>query len=164
VELGLGILAIALVVGQQGKPGARSVLGWFFSALGVGALAALWLPVFQTEIRLGSLVATTFLGVFTATALRLPRSFLPLFGLVLGLLFGLGNGLAMSAETAAHLFIAGVLAGGVLAIAPVAALVTTLDQHWQQTGVRVIGSWIAASGLLVIAFQLRGLFDGLTAA
>jgi hydrogenase/urease accessory protein HupE len=164
VELGLGILAIALVVGQQGKPGARSTLGWFFAALGAGAAAAPWLPVIEAEIRLGGLVATTFLGVLAAIALRLPRSFLPLFGLVLGLLFGLANGLAMSAETAAHLFIAGVLAGGVLAITPVAALVTTLERRWQQTGVRVIGSWIAASGLLVIAFQLRGLFDGSTAA
>ena len=164
VELGLGLLGIALVLGQQGKRGARSVLGWFLAALGAGAIASPWLPVFEAEIRLGSLVATTLLGVLAATALPLPRSFLILFGLVFGFLFGLGNGLAMSAETAAHLFIAGVLASGVLAVTPMAALVTTLDQRWQQTGVRVIGSWIAASGFLVIAFQLRGLFDGLTAA
>lgn len=162
VELALGVLALALVIGQQGKPGARSILGWFFAALGAGALAAPWLQVLDAEIRFGGLIATTCLGVVSAAALRLPRAFLPLIGALLGLLFGLANGSAISAQTTVHLFAAGVLSGGLLAIMPVAAFVTTLDQHWQKIGVRIIGSWIAASGFLVIVFQLRGFLGGAT--
>ena len=163
LEIGLGFLGVALVVGQQGKAGARSMLGWFLVALFGGAVAASWLPTLESEIRITGLIATALLGISAAAALRFPAPLLALFGLLPGALYGLGNGLAMTTQTTGHLFVSGVLAGGLLAVTPAAAFVTTLHRRWQQTAIRVVGSWIAASGLLVISFHLRGLSIGMTA-
>ena len=38
----------------------------------------------------------------------------------------------------------------------VAALVVQLRAHWARVAVRVGGSWIAASGLLMLGWSMRG--------
>ncbi len=161
LELGMGFLVLALLAGQQDKRRARLVLAWFIAAMIAGAVAAHWLPVVVDEVRLPNLGLAALLGVLVAVAPRIPTIVLPLIGFASGVLNGLGNGLAMTPETAPHLFIPGIAVSGLLVVTPLAALVTTLDRHWQRVAVRVVGSWIAASALLVTAFYLRGLVGNL---
>jgi hypothetical protein len=86
---------------------------------------------------------------------------LPVIGFASGVLNGLGNGLAMTAVAAPNLFISGIAVSGLLVVTPLVAFVTTLDRHWQRIGGRIVGSWIAASVLLMGAFYLRGLVGNL---
>jgi hydrogenase/urease accessory protein HupE len=159
LELGLAFVVFALLAGQQGTQHARFALAWFMGTLTTGAIVALWLPSYAEELRLPSIAFTALFGVMVAIAPRLPAAILLLIGVIAGLLSGLSNGLAMTAETAAHMFVPGIAASGLLVVIPIAAFVTTLHRQWQLTSVRILGSWIAASGLLVMAFQLRGVMN-----
>ncbi len=161
LELGMGFLVLALLAGQQNKRGARSMLAWFIAAMLAGAVMAHWLPILVDEVRLPNLALAALLGTLVAVAPRLPNVVLVVIGFASGVLNGLGNGLAMTTETAPHLFIPGIAVSGLLVVTPLAAFVTTLNRHWQLTAVRIIGSWIAASGLLISAFHLRGLVGNL---
>ena len=161
LELGMGFLVLALLAGQQDKRGARLVLAWFIGAMLVGAVLASWLPTLAEQVRLPNLGLAALLGVLVAAAPRIPYFVLPVIGFASGVLSGIGNGLAMAPETAPHLFIPGLAISGLLVVTPLVAFVTTLERHWQLVAVRIVGSWIAASGLLISAFYLRGLVPNL---
>ena len=161
LELGMGFLVLALLAGQQDKRGARLVLAWFIGAMLIGAAVSSWLPILADQVRLPNLGLVALLGVLVAVAPRIPYIVLPVIGFSSGMLSGIGNGLAMTPETAPHLFITGIVVSGLLVVTPLVALVTTLDRHWQLVAVRIVGSWIAASGLLISAFYLRGLVTNL---
>ena len=161
LELGMGFLVLALLAGQQDKRGARLILAWFIGAMLVGAVVASWMPILVDQVRLPNLGLAALLGVLVAVAPRIPHVVLPVIGFASGMLNGVGNGLAMTPETAPYLFISGIAISGLLVVTPLVAFVTTLDRHWQLVAVRIVGSWIAASGLLMTAFYLRGLVGNL---
>ena len=51
--------------------------------------------------------------------------------------------------------LAGTALGACLAVAVVGAMTSYLTTTWQQIAVRVLGSWIAASAILVFAMSWR---------
>jgi urease accessory protein len=94
----------------------------------------------------GLVVADAKLSLRTLTALS------ALLGLVHGYLNGSGMGLSVSAMVAAL----GLAAAVFVLVVLVAALVVRLQAHWARIAVRVGGSWIAASGLLMLGWVVRG--------
>jgi hypothetical protein len=50
--------------------------------------------------------------------------------------------------------LAGTAAGFTLALWAVAAFSVRLHRDWQRLGARILGSWIAASAVLVLALRL----------
>jgi hydrogenase/urease accessory protein HupE len=150
----LAVLALALWTGARGASYGRralfvlpsawllgSLLGMTAAATADGAVvAALWL------MALGGLLATDLtLPLRGATALA------ALLGLQRGYLNG--SGIEQSASGIAALFGLGAVVFVVVAIA--AASVVRLRAAWARVAVRVIGSWIAASGLLLLGWSLR---------
>ena len=45
-----------------------------------------------------------------------------------------------------------------VALAPIAFIAATAERPWQRIGARILGSWIAASAMLVLALRVAGLF------
>jgi urease accessory protein len=148
-------LALALLAGLRGAPFGRramftlpaawllgSLFGLTAAAASVGALgASFWF------LLLGSLVvADAKLSLRSMTALG------ALLGLVHGYLNGTGMGLSVSSVAAAL----GLAAAVFVLVILVAALVVRLRAHWARIAVRVGGSWIAASGLLMLGWSIRG--------
>ncbi|MCB2020458.1 MAG: HupE/UreJ family protein [Rhizobacter sp.] len=148
-------LALALLAGLRGAEHGRRVLftlpaAWLLGSLaglataatGTGLLGpALWL------VLLGGLVvfdAKLSLGALTALA--------ALMGLFHGYLNGSGMGLALPAVVA----MAGLAASVFVVVALVAAAIVPLRAAWVRIAVRVGGSWIAASGLLMLGWSMRG--------
>ena len=66
------------------------------------------------------------------------------------------NGVAMQQAGAGVLGLLGLLAALFVFVALVAACVVSLHQQWTRMVVRVAGSWIAAMGLLMLGWALRG--------
>jgi urease accessory protein len=96
------------------------------------------------------------LGLLVAAGRRLPLPLLITLSALFGLSHGYENGRAMGPDTAIHLFVPGVAAAGGLVIALVSA--ATLDlatRPWARVGVRVVGSWIAAIGIMTIGLAWR---------
>jgi urease accessory protein len=109
------------------------------------------LPVFPVPA-----LSLLILGMLVAADLRLPPPAVPALAVGLGLVHGLFNGVAMQQAGAGALGLLGILAALFVLVALVAAFVVSLHQQWTRIVVRVAGSWIAAIGLLMLGWTLRG--------
>jgi urease accessory protein len=147
----LPFLALGLLAGQQGARAARWLLLVFPLGLLVGTAFAAVAPAAYWLTPLNH-VSFVVLGLLLATAWRMPLALLIALGLLFGLSHGYENGSALTPEVAAHLFVPGVALIGFMAAAVVSAvtLALTAKAHWLRIGVRVVGSWIAAIGILMV--------------
>ncbi len=158
LDHGFALIAVGLLAGQQGWPDARAIITAVVLGLALGAGPPLVLgvtagaPPWVTSVNLGSLLV---LGVLVAAARRLPLALLAAVAGLVGFSHGLENGLDLAAHGAPARAMVGVTSAG-LVTAPVAAVVTTLRAGWARIAVRVVGSWIAAIGLMMLGVQLRG--------
>jgi hydrogenase/urease accessory protein HupE len=151
----LPVIAIALLAGLNGPSAGRRVLlvlpfAWLIGGVaGTLGTAAPWStgPATLSLLVLGALVAADF---------KLSPSAVAVFALVLGLAHGWHNGVAI---TVAGWPATGLLgtAGAVFVVAAlVAATVVALRRPWTRIATRVAGSWIGASGLLLLGWTLGG--------
>ena len=65
------------------------------------------------------------------------------------------NGSAMAVARLGLAGLAGIVAALFVAVALAAALAVALRAPWARIAVRVAGSWVAAAGLLLLAWSLR---------
>ena len=151
LEHAVPILALGLLAGQQGARPARWLLLVLPLALLLGATIAIaapalsWVPVLN-------LASFAVLGALVAGAWRLPLPVLIALAALFGLSHGYENGMAVTPDVAAHLFVPGLALIGFVAAAVVSAttLALTARAEWLRIAVRVAGSWIAAVGILMI--------------
>jgi hydrogenase/urease accessory protein HupE len=73
-----------------------------------------------------------------------------------GLLHGYLNGTAMTRIDGGALALVGIAAAVFAITGLVAAFATSLRAAWARLAVRIAGSWIAAVGLLMLAWAARG--------
>jgi urease accessory protein len=148
------VLALALLAGLRGASYGRRALfvlpaAWLLGGLiGLAATSASPHPVvsaFWFLLLGGLLAADAELSLRVTTALSI------LLGLYHGYLNG--TGLGVSGVSAAVLL--GLIFAVCVLIALAAALVVQLRASWARTAVRVAGSWIAASGLLMLGWAVR---------
>jgi hydrogenase/urease accessory protein HupE len=78
-------------------------------------------------------------------------------GALLGLVHGYLNGTGMGLSASATLAALGLAAAVFVLVVLFAALVVASRAPWARIAVRVGGSWIAASGVLMIGWSMRGL-------
>jgi hydrogenase/urease accessory protein HupE len=150
----LPVLALALFAGLRGASAGRCVLcvlplAWL--AGGVVGLLAPWLPALPSPA-----LSFLLLGTLVATDLRLPPTVVIALAIGLGLVHGCLNGVAMQQAGAGVLGLLGILVALFVLVALVAAYVISLQQPWTRIVVRVAGSWIAALGLLMLGWTMRG--------
>lgn len=107
----------------------------------------------------GALAAAFWLvllgGLVVADA-RLSLRSMTLLAAALGLVHGTLNGTGMGRSAAAVVALLGLTATVFVVVVLVAALCVALRSPWARVAVRVGGSWIAASGLLLLGWTLRG--------
>jgi urease accessory protein len=152
----LPTLALALWSGQLGGSQSWRLPLAFLGAALVGALAGILEIDFYlggASLRLSMLV----LGLLVAARGRLPAS----LAITMASLFGLFEGQihTYDPETKIErplLFIAGAGSSIGLVLFHVATRVVRYRAFWVQTAVRIVGSWIAATGLLVLALEWAG--------
>ena len=151
----LPLMALGLLAGQQGTPTARRVLVAFPLGLAGGA----WLSyprLTWTGIQILNLLSLLVLGLLVAVNRHLPTGVTEGLSLIVGVTHGAANGAAAAAAgVSRELFVAGLLTTGVVLATLVPALVLSLRAAWTRVAVRVVGSWIAAVGLLMVSFALR---------
>jgi urease accessory protein len=160
LEHGLALLALGLLAGQQGVAPARWVIGALLAGLLCGAalpalgVAPSWLDV----VNIGSLVV---LGGLVALAARLPRPLVVTLAIFFGLTHGAANAVDQTGTVPALLVVAGTAIAGLLVTLPASGIVATLAEGWPRIVVRVLGSWIAAIGLIMLGLMLQPLMVGL---
>jgi len=150
----LPVLALALFAGLRGAGSGRCVLSVLPSAWLIGwcvGMLAHGLPGFPIPA-----LSLLILGTLVAVDVRLPPSAVMALAVGLGLVHGFLNGVSMQQAGAGVLGLLGILAALCGLVALVAAGVVSLHQQWTRLAVRVAGSWMAAMGLLMLGWFLRG--------
>jgi urease accessory protein len=148
------VFALALLAGLRGATYGRRTLFTLPVAWLLGALAGL---TTVTATPHPSVAAAWFLllgGLLAADAklsLRMTTALAALLGVYHGYLNGTGMGQFESAAVA----LLGLVFAVFVLIALAAAFVVKLRAQWAKIAVRVAGSWIAASGLLMLGWAVR---------
>jgi len=148
---GLTLLALALCVGQQKQRGAALLV--FALALAVGFLAIV-LAVETTPARVVLLAEAAALGIMAAAA-WVPKPLVWLLAATAGTALALDSPPQAVTIAAAYATLAGTALGACAMLLVIATVASHATAHWQRLGLRILGSWIAASAMLVLAVQLR---------
>lgn len=150
----LPALALALFAGLRGpRPGrlALFILPVAWLAGGFAGRFAPGLPAFPLTP-----FSFLLLGGLVAADAPLPATLVAAIAGALGLLHGFLNGFAIEqAGASVPLELTGIMAVLFVLVALAAALVVSLRRPWTRIVVRVAGSWIAATGLLLLGWALH---------
>jgi urease accessory protein len=152
LETVLPVIALSLLAGQQQREVAIKILVAFPAALMVGALLAL---SGNAPPHLGTvqLTLTALFGVLVAVRSRLSIRLLVALAVALGISAGWSNASDALGQLSPYRFIAGLAVVGLLSLTYGIGLVRSLKMEWTQIAVRVVGSWIAAVGILVLGLR-----------
>ena len=148
----LALVGLGLLIGQQPAGKRWGPVALFAVALAAG-LVALALAVGETpadDVLLGAVAIT---GVLVAAAMRLPLLLAGPLAALMGASIGLDSPPEMISLEAAVAMLIGTGLGALIALFLVVTGVSWLKRDWQRIGVRVLGSWTAASALLAIAVR-----------
>jgi hydrogenase/urease accessory protein HupE len=150
----LPVIALALFAGLCGPQSGRAVLfilpaAWLAGALvGAASDTPLTLPVTT------ALVTIAF-GVLVAMDRPLQVPVVVGCAVVLGLLHGSLNGTDLGQQREFGLSIAGVAVALFVIVSLLAGQAVSVRLAWARIVVRVAGSWIAATGLLMLGWAVR---------
>jgi urease accessory protein len=157
----LAALALALLAGLRGTAAGRRALFILPVAWLAGGLAGLtttgWTSLLPEEI-IGAL-SFLLLGILVATDIALPAAVVAGLAGLLGGTHGFLDGLGMHEAGAGQgvLQLMGVAVTLFVLVALVSATAVVAKPMWARIAVRVVGSWIGASGLLWAGWVLHGL-------
>lgn len=148
----LALLGLGLMIGQQER--GRSALASVFAAGLVAGLAAIAFaagPSHANEVLIAS-------AAVTGSLVALARPIAPVLGWPLAAAIGTAIGLDSPPEVVdlrtATAMLIGTLIGAIIIVAVVVEVVAWLHRDWHRIGVRVVGSWTAAAGILVLALRI----------
>ena len=147
-------LALALLAGLRGISYGLRVLfvlpaAWLLgAALGLAASTA-------TGSSVGPAIWFVVLGVLVAADVELSLALTTGLAVLLGLNHGFVNGGGMGQPGTAFMAALGLGVAVFVLVALAAALVVRLRAEWARVAIRVAGSWIAASGLLMLGWAVR---------
>jgi urease accessory protein len=147
------VIALALLAGQRGTRSSRRVLwilpvAWLaggFTGMLIGTPRGSVLTCFSFLLLGGLIASNAKLSVLLTTALAT----------ILGLLHGYLNGSGINRFNDGAYFLLGLGIAVFVILALFTSFVIPLRQQWALIVVRVAGSWIAASGLLMLGWALR---------
>jgi len=147
------VLALALYAGLRGVVQSRRALfvlpvAWFLGGLlGVFVEGLPELPVAP--------VSFVILGVLVAADLYISSTLFTAVVLIVGFVHGVLNGVALR-EGPGVLGLIGIMATLFVIVTLVSAFTVSLKRPWSRVVVRVAGSWVAAIGMLMFGWLLRG--------
>lgn len=118
---------------------------------GIVAIAGAFVPLYANEFVL-ALAAVT--GALLALAAPLPRVLLGALAAATGFAIAIDSPPDVISLRDAIVIQLGTFCGAIILLAAVIEIVSRLRRGWQRVGVRIAGSWIAASAALVLAVQL----------
>jgi urease accessory protein len=151
------LLGLGLLVGGRRGGGAVVPLSAFVLGLAAG-LAAIARGAGQTPAIDILLAATVVSGLLVSLAIALPDALCAGLALVTGVALGLDSPPQAISLASATTALVGTGLSACLALALVAAGARACTVDWQRIGLRILGSWIAASAILVLALRFaRGM-------
>ncbi|UOG92368.1 MAG: hypothetical protein L3K52_01215 [Candidatus Thiothrix sulfatifontis] len=152
----LAFIGLGLLLGQQGKQALRFGIGAFFLSISLGLLLTRWV-ILAGEWEIPLLAVAGLMGVLLALRLAVPLCIVTFCAGTLGLLASAA--LAPNLMLGSQAFIIknatfGVIVSATLTVLLSAAVASYLRIRWEGLVLRVLGSWLVASTLMVLAMLL----------
>lgn len=146
------LIALGLFIGQRGVKDNQAALLVFLVAVALGLIAA-WFSL-GVELEVLILSGAASLGILIATNFKVNRYWCASIAALAGLLLGTDSAQdALSGSEKSASLLGNGLGLYLLILYPTALADRFNRKPWQKIGVRIIGSWIAASALLVLALS-----------
>jgi urease accessory protein len=151
----LVVVALSLFSGLLGKTAARSLV----FLLPLGWLAGMGLGLILADRFDGSAWATAFTllagGLLLGVLPKLPTWGIAMIAGLIGLMHGTWNGAAMKATETSAVASLGIVTAASMVALVLSATAVSAPAAWQRIAFRVMGSWVAAFGLLALAWHFR---------
>lgn len=146
----MALLALGLMIGRQARRGATLVA----FALGlIGGLAGIAAAVGETPANTVLLAAAAVAGLAAATGRAMPAVIGAPVALAIGAAVGLDSPPKAASIQTANATLVGTGLAAFMMVALVVLISAQLRRGWPRIGVRVLGSWVAASAILVLALR-----------
>jgi urease accessory protein len=147
------VIALSLYCGMRGARAGRYAMFMLPLAWLLGGLVGLNLDLDAT-IPVPALSFLLLGGLIAADA-KLPDQLIGPMTAMIGLVHGVLNGLVLKSGPGGPALL-GIMGALFVLVALVSAFVVSLERSWTRIVVRVMGSWVAASGMLMIGWYFRG--------
>jgi hydrogenase/urease accessory protein HupE len=151
----LVVVALSLFAGLLGKASARWVLLSLPLAWLIGMLLGVYIAMPWDSDAWATGVTLLVAGLFLAINPTLPVWGVAVMVAALGFCHGSWNGVAMRATQTSTIASLGIVTAATVVTLLLSATAASFHIPWQKIALRVIGSWIAAFGLLAIAWHFR---------
>lgn len=148
------VLALALLAGLRGAEYGRRAMFLLPAAWLLGGVLGTRVSA-TSGSTLFSALWVLLLGALLAFEARISLRVLTALAVLLGLSHGYLNGSGMGQLGVAGPALLGLAAAVFVLVALAAAVAVPLRAQWARIAVRVAGSWIAASGLLLLGWAAR---------
>lgn len=147
------VVALALLSGQRGPSFGRRVLWLVPLAWFIGGLTGM----LEGSARGSALTFVSFLvfGGLVAANANVSIRVISVLAAFLGFFHGYLNGVGINLYNDGAYVIFGMALSVFVVVALFSSFVIPLRRHWTLIVIRVAGSWIAASGLLLLGWTLR---------
>ncbi len=149
----LALIALGLFMGQRSMQQNNLALGAFLVASITGLIAAWFSIGNNTEVIL--VTSSAILGVLVATNLAVAPLWCTILVAIAGLLIGMDSSQETLSGKEKLFTMTGTATGMNIFLLYATGLANYLNRKaWQKIGVRILGSWVAASSLLVLVLSL----------
>jgi hydrogenase/urease accessory protein HupE len=150
----VAVLALALFAGLRGAAFGRRTLFVLPAAWFLGGLVGLYSSTWSGNAVLSS-IWILLLGGLLAFNAQPSLHLTTAIAALLGVYHGYSNGAGMGEPGTAALALLGLSFAVFVVVALASAFVVQLRAQWGRIAVRVVGSWITASGLLMLGWAMR---------
>lgn len=147
------VIALSLYCGMRGARAGRYAMFMLPLAWLLGGLVGLNLDL-DVTIPVPALSFLLLGGLIAADA-KLPDQLIGPMTAMIGLVHGVLNGLVLKSGPGGPALL-GIMGALFVLVAIMSAFVVSLERSWTRIVVRVMGSWVAASGMLMIGWYFRG--------
>ena len=150
-------LALGLFAGLRGPAHSRRVLFVLPSMWLLGSLVGLHAAAISgSAITSVSAIWFLLIGGLVVADAKLSIGLTTALAGAVGLYHGYLNGTGMGASVTAAVTVFGLVSSVFVLVALAAAFAVQLQQHRARIAIRVVGSWVAASGMLLLGWIIRG--------
>lgn len=147
------LLGLGLLVGRQGSDSIGKTLPVFMLVAIPGVVLSLWFAGGDT-VSLILLGLAALLGLLVAAGWPLPPWGMAALAVVAAVLVGIDSGQESFSGRDHYTALGGAVVGASLLLIYAAGFTEYLRKLWQGIPLRVMGSWLAASALMVLALNL----------
>jgi hydrogenase/urease accessory protein HupE len=148
------LISLGLLIGRQGGDSIRKVLPVFMVLAIPGVMLSTWVEGGDYWVLIILVFAFCF-GALIALGKTLPTWHLIVLAVTTAMLIGVDSAQTAFSGEERYIALGGTVVGASILLIYASGLTEYLQKLWQGIPVRIIGSWVAASAIMVLTLSLK---------